>query len=62
MPIVHPGVMKSKQMDKSTGISNYYQAEINTSFAEVVALKELKPLSEIDLSPLKKNFLIQNSG
>jgi GAF domain-containing protein len=54
--IMHPDVMKSKELDKMTGLTRFYQPEINTMFAEVIALKEPKPLSEIDLSPLKDDF------
>lgn len=54
--IMHPDVMKSKEFDKITGLTKFYQPEINTMFAEVIALKEPKPLSEIDLSPLKDDF------
>lgn len=52
----HPDLMKSKELDKMNGLVRFFQAEINTMFAEVKALKEPRPLSEIDLSPLKDNF------
>ena len=55
-PMIHPDVMKSSEVDKFTGMSTFFQPEINTMFAEVIAVKEPKPLSEIDLSPLKDNF------
>ncbi|MBX7107245.1 MAG: GAF domain-containing protein [Chitinophagales bacterium] len=55
-PIRRPDVMKSRQSDAVTGLISYYQPEINAMFAKVTTLKEPKPLSEIDLSPLKDNF------
>src|SRR5262249_41904039 len=40
--MAHPGAMKRKDLDQQTGISTFYQAEINTMFAEVITLKEPK--------------------
>src|SRR5205085_7524021 len=58
--IEHPDVMRSRATDAITGTSNFYKPDIITEFAEVRALKEPKPLSEIDLSPLNQNFFDAN--
>jgi len=48
--------MKSKEMDKLSGTARYLKPEVNARFARVKLLKEPKPINEIDLSPLNKNF------
>ncbi|MEO5674663.1 MAG: GAF domain-containing protein [Chitinophagales bacterium] len=52
----HPDIFKNRVLDKVTGSATVYKPEIFTEFVEVKALKEPKPLKDIDLSPLKKNF------
>jgi len=49
-------MLKSKEMDKLKGTFTYFKPEINTHFAFVKTTKQPRPLSEIDLSPLNKDF------
>jgi hypothetical protein len=48
--------MKSKEIDKLSGTTRYLKPEVTARFARVKLLKEPRPISEIDLSPLNKNF------
>ncbi|MFI5135010.1 MAG: hypothetical protein ACHQD9_04065, partial [Chitinophagales bacterium] len=56
LPLSDVGMMKSREMDKLTGTFTFFKPEINTHFANVKTLKQPRPLSEIDLSPLNKDF------
>jgi hypothetical protein len=56
LPLSNPELMKSKELDKLTDTVTYFKPEINTQFASVKTLKQPRPLSEIDLSPLNKDF------
>lgn len=55
-PVLHPDIMKSKEPAVENGLTRYFQPEINAMFSRVIAKKEARPLSEIDLSPLKDDF------
>ncbi|MBA3649101.1 MAG: GAF domain-containing protein [Chitinophagales bacterium] len=54
--IERPGILKSRELDKATGMISFFQPEVNGSFARVVTKKTPKKLSEIDLRPLKDDF------
>lgn len=51
-----PGMLKSKELDKLTGVMTFYQPEIISSFVRVVPKKKPKALHEIDLNPPKDDF------
>ncbi len=51
-----PDVMRSRVMDKVSGAAGFYKPDIHSTFSEITILKQPKPLSEIDLSPLNENF------